>query len=335
MCSCSGSCNCNSTTIPRGPAGPQGPQGPAGSAGGQGLQGPPGNDGDDGINGLNAFTTLTEDFVQPNVGSTRTIYVEDATWVAIDSIIFVERNAITDAGGYYKVISASTISSTITVENLGWTTVGISYVAPGFTVGAIGTLVVAAGIKGSDGADGFPGSYIQEAFWGIESGNGGSNDYKYGILVPEDSLINNYDALECQTIICINSETSSSGRLVEIKVSTTNDNDGVNAMVFDIPNVVTSGKPVTYAHINYKIQRISSTTFRSTGECFVGDEETSTLLLTQTSSNNYICTSTSAITLDNSSNWGNDQYIVVVANDTATPDISVRHHEVKVTRIKI
>jgi hypothetical protein len=27
MCSCSGSCNCNSTTIPRGPAGPQGPSG--------------------------------------------------------------------------------------------------------------------------------------------------------------------------------------------------------------------------------------------------------------------------------------------------------------------
>jgi len=27
MCSCSGSCNCNSTTIPRGPQGPAGPQG--------------------------------------------------------------------------------------------------------------------------------------------------------------------------------------------------------------------------------------------------------------------------------------------------------------------
>jgi len=35
MCSCSGSCNCNSTTIPRGP------QGPAGPAGGIGLAGPP------------------------------------------------------------------------------------------------------------------------------------------------------------------------------------------------------------------------------------------------------------------------------------------------------
>ena len=33
MCSCSGSCNCNSTTIPKGPAGPQGPQGLQGPAG--------------------------------------------------------------------------------------------------------------------------------------------------------------------------------------------------------------------------------------------------------------------------------------------------------------
>ena len=33
MCSCSGSCNCNSTTIPKGPTGPQGPTGGIGPAG--------------------------------------------------------------------------------------------------------------------------------------------------------------------------------------------------------------------------------------------------------------------------------------------------------------
>jgi hypothetical protein len=53
MCSCSGSCNCNSTTIPRGPQGVPGPQGiqgipgigsigPAGPLGPQGEQGPSG-----------------------------------------------------------------------------------------------------------------------------------------------------------------------------------------------------------------------------------------------------------------------------------------------------
>jgi hypothetical protein len=39
MCSCSGSCNCNSTTVPRGPQGIQGIQGPQGSTGSQGVQG--------------------------------------------------------------------------------------------------------------------------------------------------------------------------------------------------------------------------------------------------------------------------------------------------------
>jgi hypothetical protein len=42
MCSCSGNCNCNSTTIPRGP------QGPTGSIGPQGLPGADGQDGQDG-----------------------------------------------------------------------------------------------------------------------------------------------------------------------------------------------------------------------------------------------------------------------------------------------
>jgi hypothetical protein len=42
MCSCSGNCNCNSTTIPRGPQGPAGPIGP------QGLPGADGQDGQDG-----------------------------------------------------------------------------------------------------------------------------------------------------------------------------------------------------------------------------------------------------------------------------------------------
>ena len=31
MCSCSGNCNCNSTTIPRGPQGPTGATGAAGT----------------------------------------------------------------------------------------------------------------------------------------------------------------------------------------------------------------------------------------------------------------------------------------------------------------
>jgi hypothetical protein len=39
MCSCSGSCNCNSTTIPRGPQGVPGPQGDTGLPGTNGING--------------------------------------------------------------------------------------------------------------------------------------------------------------------------------------------------------------------------------------------------------------------------------------------------------
>ena len=335
MCSCSGSCNCNSTTIPRGPQGVPGTNGTNGTNGAIGPQGPQGIQGIQGItgsNGLNAFTTLTDLFVQPAANSTVTIAVVNSSWAAVDQIIYIgDSIAFSDPGGFYKVVSTP-LSTSMVIMRMDWTIPGVTFRATTTAVGGAGTIVTPSGTIGPDG---FPGSYIQESFWGIANGDGGSNDYKYGILVPEDSLINNYDALECQTIICINADASSLGRLVEIKVSTTNDNDGVNAMVFNIPNTVISGKPVTYAHINYKIQRISPTTFRSVGECFVGDQSASSALLTQTSSNNYICNSTTTITLDNSSNWSNDQYIVVVANDTATPDISVRHHEVKVTRIKI
>ena len=51
MCSCSGNCNCNSSTIPRGPQGipgPVGPQGPIGLTGETGPQGPQGPIGPEG-----------------------------------------------------------------------------------------------------------------------------------------------------------------------------------------------------------------------------------------------------------------------------------------------
>jgi hypothetical protein len=55
MCSCSGNCNCNSSTIPRGPQGlpgPTGPQGPIGLTGETGPQGPQGPIGPEGPIGL-------------------------------------------------------------------------------------------------------------------------------------------------------------------------------------------------------------------------------------------------------------------------------------------
>jgi hypothetical protein len=105
MCSCSGSCNCNSTTIPRGPAGPQGPKGEQGNQGNQGPsgtitvgtvttlpfgdtatvtnsgttsaaifnfgipEGDQGSQGDPGINGITRLFSSTTGFSSPSAGS--------------------------------------------------------------------------------------------------------------------------------------------------------------------------------------------------------------------------------------------------------------------------
>jgi hypothetical protein len=66
MCSCSGSCNCNSTTIPRGPQGLPGSKGDKGEKGDPGigsigLQGPPGLQGIQGPSGTTRlFEVLTD-----------------------------------------------------------------------------------------------------------------------------------------------------------------------------------------------------------------------------------------------------------------------------------
>lgn len=62
MCSCSGSCDCNSVTVPRGPQGAKGDLGPTGPQGGPGpigLTGPTGPQGPSGVVNVEAPLTLT------------------------------------------------------------------------------------------------------------------------------------------------------------------------------------------------------------------------------------------------------------------------------------
>lgn len=171
MCSCSGSCNCNSTTIPRGPQGAPGPIGdaatitvgnvaalPAGSTptitnGGSSSAavfnfGIPA--GTTGTAGINAFTTLTDDFVQPAVDDNNTINVLNSQWMAIDEIIYIgpaPSGLPTNAGGFYRVFAIPN-SLQVTVINLGWTIPGITFVAPASIVGAVGTIVTPSGTIG-------------------------------------------------------------------------------------------------------------------------------------------------------------------------------------------
>jgi hypothetical protein len=152
MCSCSGSCNCNSTTIPRGPAGPQGPQGQQGIQGPTGAAGSAGTNGTDGTNGINAYSELTVGFAQPADGSARTISVLNNTWMAPGQIIFIgPGDTSTDPGGYYRVNFLIGGSSTqLSVTKLDWVDPNITFVIPTGLVDQ-GALVTSSGVIGPDG----------------------------------------------------------------------------------------------------------------------------------------------------------------------------------------
>jgi hypothetical protein len=142
MCSCSGSCNCNSTTIPRGPQGAPGPKGDKGDTGTTGGVGAKGD------NGLNAFTTLTASFIQPAPNFTVTINVVNSSWVAIDEIIFIGPGASTDAGGFYKVVDAP-VSTVIDVMRMDWVIPGVNFEATSQSVGDVNTIVTPSGTIGA------------------------------------------------------------------------------------------------------------------------------------------------------------------------------------------
>jgi hypothetical protein len=144
MCSCSGSCNCNSTTIPKGPAGPVGPQGIKGDKGVDGINGLAGTD------GINAYTTLTEGFVQPFINSPVDARVVNNSWVTIDQIIYIP------FGGYYRVANITNTPGNITIQliNLGWSIPGVTFATNGQFVGTAGTVVSSSGTIGARGAAG-------------------------------------------------------------------------------------------------------------------------------------------------------------------------------------
>ena len=68
MCTCSGSCNCNSTTIPKGPQGPAGSAGAQGPVGPIGPEGPQGDTGDQGLRGIQGKSGLQGFFPEFDTG---------------------------------------------------------------------------------------------------------------------------------------------------------------------------------------------------------------------------------------------------------------------------
>tara|TARA_R100001463_G_scaffold456_4_gene2059 strand:- start:2305 stop:3387 length:1083 start_codon:yes stop_codon:yes gene_type:complete len=109
-----------------------GPTGPAGAAG---------TNGTNGSAGINAYARTSQNFVVLDVGAVVALTVNNATPFMTGMIIFIQ-----DAG-YYEVVSTTT--NTINAKNLG-------YAGNAAKDTAIGNprLIVSAGIKGADGANG-------------------------------------------------------------------------------------------------------------------------------------------------------------------------------------
>lgn len=359
MCSCSGSCNCNSTTIPRGPQGPPGTNGtpatvtvgsvtplpagvtptvtnsgtnPSAAVFNFGIPaGAPGSPGGQGNNGINAFTTLTSGFVQPPINDDVIINVVNTSWLGEGQIIFVEGDASvpTDAGGYYQVATILT-ATTVNIIRLNWTIPNTDFINTGAFVGGSGTKVVSSGTIGPDNYR----SYVLDSEWGVYTGVGGSSDFKTSLLIPGETLENIGDTLECQTVFTITG-ASTATRTFSIKLDIVDNNpSGVIATVYNIDVPTTFANYVTI-HMNYKIQYADSNKFRSKGECF------SLLQLVYSGSNyitneinkSYMCvTPVGNVTLNGSSDWTQDQYLKVIVNDELTPVVDVIHHEIKVVK---
>lgn len=108
-----------------GPEGPQGTQGPKGNKGDKGDKGNTGSPGDDGDDGAAALTTTLALFVQPAVGASVVVSVDDSTLFAGGQQAYVV------TGGYYDVTAV--VPGSITLRNLG---IAATNAAPAANIGA-------------------------------------------------------------------------------------------------------------------------------------------------------------------------------------------------------
>ena len=183
MCSCSGNCNCNSSTIPRGPQGTPGTAAtiavgnvtsgspaavtnsgtssaavfdfviPPGAPGSNGAPGTPG------INGKNGYTITADIVDQPDFGDIAYFEVSDTSWMSVNQIIFVGNpTGTSNIGGYYKV-TAITSPFNFQAERLNWSIPGVTYVSAGNAINPP-AIVQASGTIGATGATGQDGNGI-------------------------------------------------------------------------------------------------------------------------------------------------------------------------------
>lgn len=108
-----------------------------------------------GLDGQNAYTVTTANFVQPNVGANVTVNVSalgqsSGLWGQTGQVIFIE------GGGYYEVVSATT--TTMVVENLGYTGNAAPAATVSFPAGVSPAGLQGPSVTGPAGANGANGT---------------------------------------------------------------------------------------------------------------------------------------------------------------------------------
>jgi len=297
-----------------------------------GTIGASGTNGTDGIDGNNPYNQIQYAINQPAVGDDISILLFNSNaWMGIGQIVYI--SSVTTIAGFFQVVSTGSIVSSVVLKRLDWTIPNITFINEGdpIPVGLPqfgGSTISPSGPKGPTTEL----AYINDSKWGLFLGLPGLNSKKTSILVNGDMLFEDGDVLECETTFLIDSPTASAPRSFKITVTPTTSVLGTTAIEFVIPVSGPSGQ-ITTIHMNYKIQKTSSNTFRSKGECFVSDYNISGRIFSETILYSYVCTSTEDLTLNSGTDWSDNQYILVVANDeNITPVIGVINHEVKVVK---
>ena len=306
---------------------------------------PAGTKGVDGTNGssvtgpqgVNAYTIVQQTFYQPAInGSPQTIVVANNTWIGIGQILYIS-SASLGIGGFYQV-NTKTGTNNITATRLDWLLPNLTFINNGDQVYA-GSTVSAAGPQGVAGdTDGL--SYLQDAFWGIKTTGGVSDKSLSTILVPLNTLITNGDVLECQTIYRTQGllETDP-GNSYYVKICNATAIAGAVGPVVALSNYFPDGgiSPYIYIFMNYKIQKTGINTFRCKSEIFCSDNISSLAFTNVQIAASFINLSTSDMTLNSTSTWGMNQYIVASADDpsSAPGKTILMHHEVKVVKKSI
>jgi microcystin-dependent protein len=132
------------------PASQRGPTGPQGTAGPQGPPGP------QGVSGSSAFSTLSQTFTIPAVGSSAIAFVQNASPFAAGQIVYIQ------AGDYCSVSSVNTTNNSLTLVNQGYP----GGAAPGVVV-PIGNTVSGTGPQGPQGIPGPQGPQGPQGLIGV------------------------------------------------------------------------------------------------------------------------------------------------------------------------